>query len=515
MDLTRAVRLREQSGAGENSKRESFSHGAYYNPGIRKALLVLALAAGGCGPTTRPTPPALPAPPALSGLRRDIDAILSDAALARGYWGVLVTSLKTDETLYALNARKLFVPASNMKIVTLAAAAEKLGWGYTYSTAIRAAGSINAGILNGDLIVAGSGDPSLVAADGMADRVFADWAARLKSAGIRTIAGHIVADASGFGGEPFGAGWMWDDLVDEYSAGIGALQLNEDAVRVAIAPGPSVGASAAIAVMPFPAALTIDNDVATSPADGDPSLHVRRLPGVTRLEVSGTIPLGHAPVNVGASVPDATQFFVDSLRTTLIRNGIDIKQSAVPSPQSPATSPESPATALFTYTSPPLSTLALRLMKNSQNQYAETLFRTVGGRDAVLRILQPWGIAPADLVQRDGSGLSRYDLVTPQTFVTILTHIARDPKLREPFDRSLPVAGDVGLTNRMKGTPAEGNARAKTGSMTSVRAMSGYVTDANGEPLAFSILVNNFESEPATINQATDAIVVRLAQFKR
>src|SRR5581483_11006967 len=114
-----------------------------------------------------------------------------------------------------------------------------------------------------------------------------------------------------------------------------------------------------------------------------------------------------------------------------------------------------------------------------------------------------------------GSGLSRYDLVTPEALVTILTHVARDEKLRGPFAASLPVAGSLGLTNRMKGTPAEGNAKAKTGSMTGVRSLSGYVTSGDGEPLVFSIIANNFDAEPATINRATDAIIVRLAQFRR
>jgi D-alanyl-D-alanine carboxypeptidase/D-alanyl-D-alanine-endopeptidase (penicillin-binding protein 4) len=376
---------------------------------------------------------------------------------------------------------------------------------------LRAAGPIDNGVLAGDLVVVGSGDPSLTAADGMADRVFADWAARLKAAGIRRVAGRIVGDGTALGAIPYGDGWMWDDLVDEYSAGVTALQLNEDAVRVEVAPGPSAGASAGITVTPVSGGITIDNNVITSAAGTDPSVIMRRLPGVSRLDVGGTIPLGHAPIAAGVSVADPTQFFVDALRAALVRDGIDVQQSAIRNPQSAARE----GRTLVEYRSPPLSTLALRLMKISQNQYAETLFRTVGGRDGVLQVLQPWGVAPADLIQRDGSGLSRYDLVTPQAFVTILTHIARSPKLKEPFEASLPIAGDLGLTTRMKGTPAEGNAHAKTGSMTAVRALSGYVMAADGEPLVFSILANNFDAEPATINRATDAIVVRLARFTR
>ena len=143
-------------------------------------------------------------------------------------------------------------------------------------------------------------------------------------------------------------------------------------------------------------------------------------------------------------------------------------------------------------------------MKNSQNQYAETFLKTMGaatgtpraaaGRAAVQTTLQAWGVQPVDLIQRDGSGLSRYDYVTPEALATILVHVYRDDRLRGPFEATLPIAGrDGSLANRMKGTPAEGNARAKTGSMSNVRGLSGYVTTADGEPLVFSIIANNFD----------------------
>ena len=166
-------------------------------------------------------------------------------------------------------------------------------------------------------------------------------------------------------------------------------------------------------------------------------------------------------------------------------------------------------------------------MKISQNLYAETFLKTIGaapgvvpnaaaGWNAARTIFERWGVAPGALIQRDGSGLTRYDFVTPEALVTILTHVDRDPRLKGPFEESLPIAGRDGtLANRMKGTAAEGNARAKTGSMTAVRGLSGYVTSADGEPLVFSILANNFDTPSATITATEDAIVIRLATFKR
>ena len=471
----------------------------------------------------------------VAALRRDIDRVLAQPILAHGSWGVLVKSLKTDETLYALNAGKLMMPASNMKIVTLAAAAETLGWDFRYETRVFTAGTIAGNTLQGDLVVVGSGDPSLVAADGMADRVFADWADRLKQRGIRTISGRVIGDDNGFEEDTLGLGWMWDDLPTDDAAGVGALQYNENALRVTVSPGPSPGDSAGVSLSDGSSGLAIVNAVSTSAAGAATSISARRLPGSMTLALRGSIGLGAAPSILVVSVDNPTLFFVNALRTALIANGIDVRGPAVdiddvpdaPAAEDPVAPGFSRTTPVISYQSAPLSVLAVRLMKISQNQYAETLLKSVsagpgivptaaGGWSATRAIFENWGVRSDGLIQRDGSGLTRYDFVTPETLVTILTHVARDPRLKGPFETSLPIAGRDGtLSNRMKGTPAEGNARAKTGSMTAVRGLSGYVTSADGEPLVFSILANNYDTPAAIITAATDAIVVRLAQLRR
>jgi D-alanyl-D-alanine carboxypeptidase/D-alanyl-D-alanine-endopeptidase (penicillin-binding protein 4) len=452
--------------------------------------------------------------------------VLAQPALAHSYWGVLARSLKTGETLYAVNANKLMMPASNMKIVTLAAAAERLGWDYTYETKLFAAGSLGDGLLAGDLVVVGSGDPSLVAADGMADRVFADWAQRLKQRGIRAVSGRVIGDDNGFEKQTLGLGWMWDDLPTDDSAGVGALQYNESAARVSVAPGPAAGDAAAITIDPAGSGLVVLSSVTTGAADSRTSISVHRLPGRTKLELAGTIAAGAAPSTLSVSVDNPTQYFVTALRTALITNGIDVRGPAVDI-DDVRDAPPTSGTPIVSYRSPPLSELAVRLMKVSQNQYAETLLKSVStgpgvvptaaaGWRAALAIFERWGIPPGSLIQRDGSGLTRYDFVTPEAIVAILTHVDGDPRLRGPFETSLPIAGRDGtLANRMKGTPAEGNVRAKTGSMTAVRGTSGYVTSADGEPLVFCILANNYDAPAGTITAAEDAIIVRLAQFRR
>jgi serine-type D-Ala-D-Ala carboxypeptidase/endopeptidase (penicillin-binding protein 4) len=458
-----------------------------------------------------------------SPLARDIDAILNQPALERGFWGILVKSLKTGETLYALNQRKLMMPASTMKIVTLAASADRLGWDFTYTTRFLTAGSIGGGVLSGDLLVVGSGDPSLGTADGSAAQAFDGCAERLNALGVHTILGRIVGDDNDFDDEGLGFGWSWDDLPDDYAAAVSALQFNENAARITVVPGTTEAEDAGVSIEPADTALTIDSRLRTGPRGSAAQIQARRLPGTSRLQLRGSLPLGSAPVTHLVSVDNPTLFLTRALRAGLIARGIDVRGPAVDIDDVSDAPARDRATELFSYRSPPLSSLALRLMKASQNLYAETLLKTIGaaggaptanaGRTAVESVLRAWSVAPEGMILRDGSGLSRYDYVTPETLVTILAHIAGDARLREPFMASLPIAGRDGtLNNRMKGTPAEGVVRAKTGSMSNVRALSGYGSTVTGEPLVFSIIANNFEAPPAVIVSAIDAIVVRIVR---
>jgi D-alanyl-D-alanine carboxypeptidase/D-alanyl-D-alanine-endopeptidase (penicillin-binding protein 4) len=466
-----------------------------------------------------------PPAPSLLELQNRIDRILAGPSLQRTSWGILVRSLRVDETLYAKNADKLMMPASNMKIVTLAVAADRLGWDFAYETRLMATGPVSDGALEGDLLVVGSGDPS-IGGTGSDNGVFEAWAERLKAAGIRSVRGRIVGDDRAFDGETLGPGWAWDYLADGYAAGVGALQYAENMVWLTVNPAPEVGGPAGVSLSSAEGDLEIHSGVTTSSPGLPTSLVVRRLPGSSRLDLRGSVPLGGPPLVRSVAIDKPTLFFVNSLRATLIAQGIDVRGPAVGiGDLGPPPSFEN-AKLLDTHRSPPLSTLAIRMMKMSRNTYAETLLKTLGaahgasgtpaGRDAVSMTVQSWGLAPGVLGMADGSGLSRYNLVTPAALVTILTRVDRDERLRAPFQAALPIAGRDGtLEHRMKDTVAENNVRAKTGAIANGRALSGYVKTADNEPLVFSILANNFETPPEMIERAVDAIVVRLAEFKR
>ena len=464
---------------------------------------------------------AQPASRSVDQLRHDIDAILGSPLLEHGFWGVVVKPVDRDETWYSVNANKLMTPASSLKVVTLAAAAEKLGWDYRYETKIFPAGTISGGVLHGDLIVVGSGDPGIDDWDGAATALFADWAVQLKAAGITAIDGRIVGDDSAFDNETMGLGWTMDDVAAGFAAGVSALQFNEGNIQLRLGPGDAVGDKAIVTMLPDTGGLTLSNLITTGPSGSSASITRRRLPGTSRLELRGTLPFRGRPFAQNVSVDNPTLYFVTALRAALIADGIPIRGAAVDIDDISPTPSHSGIAPLATYQSPPLSVLATTMMKLSQNQYAEALLKTIGagtakgGSDVVRAALQNWDIDPAGIIQVDGSGLSRYDFITPATMVAVLTHVERSDRLRAVYESTLPIAGRDGtLEQRMKGTAADGKALVKSGSMTGVRTVAGYVRTADGQMLAFAIFANNFDNSAAVINAATDAVVVRLAGFR-
>jgi D-alanyl-D-alanine carboxypeptidase/D-alanyl-D-alanine-endopeptidase (penicillin-binding protein 4) len=452
--------------------------------------------------------------------------VLANPVLDHASWGVVVRSLVSGDTLYQVNSRKLFVPASNMKIVTLAAAAERLGWDYSYETTLVSTGPREGDLLNGDLIVVGTGDPSIEAWDASALSPFRQWAEQLKASGLSGIGGRIIGDDNVFEDEGLGAGWAWDDLDRSFATSIGALQFNQSSIRLTLTPGRAAGDPVTVNLTPDgESGLELRSFLKTgAPADATP-ITTRRLPGTAVLEIRGTLAAAGSAVVRLVSAPNPTMYFVnalgDALSTAGITSGgspVDIDDLGFP--------PMTRVQQLLGHRSPNLATLARTMMKDSQNLYAETLLKTIGmrngvgtvaaGREAVVATLQNWGLSAGDVVVADGSGLSRYNLVTPQALVRILELMHQDARQRDLFAASLPIAGRDGtLAARMRGTRAEGNARAKTGSLSNARALSGYVQTADGEPLVFSLLANNFGVSADVIDRTMDAIVVRLADFAR
>jgi len=487
---------------------------------VRQALFALILAgAVACGgvrpPASAPQAPS-GAPPPLPRLQREIAVLLDAPELKRVSWGIDIRSLDRDEILYARDPQKLLLPASNEKVITLAAAAERLDWDFRFTTELSLTGPVDAGVLYGNLVVTGSGDPSLDDWDGKASGLFRQWAAELKARGVSAVTGGVIGDDNRLPDDVLGAGWAWDDLDRSFATGTGALQFNQNTARLVIAPGSAVGEPALASIQPPGSGLSVRNSVKTSAQQGPLSIETRRGAGSPVLEVRGTVPLGATTVVRNVSVVNPTLYFVTALRDALIASGIEIRGAALDVDDLFGQSAMEYGAPVITYRSPPLSALAVTMMKMSQNLFAETLLQAAGGPPAVRGQLAAWGIEDGSVVVADGSGLSRYNMATAAAFVAVLTHVYRDQRLRGPFEASLPVAGRDGtLDDRMKGTAAEGNAHAKTGAFSNARGLTGYVRSADGESIVFSILANNFGTTPDVIERTADAIVVKLAEFSR
>jgi len=486
-------------------------------PGITGPLAALLLA--GCA--ARGGPP--PLSPQVAALAAEVDSALADPAFARASWGVVIQSLDDGQVLYRRNAERLFLPASNLKLLTAAAALLRLGADFRYRTPVLGRGALRGDTLAGDLVVVGRGDPALaVDAAAGADPLapLRPWADSLRARGVRVVRGRIVGDASLFPDPPLGPGWAWDDLDADYAAPVSALQLDQSVAWIQATPGAAPGQPVAAALLPASAPLRLFDAATTAPADSGPQrLTWSRAPFGDSVALSGRMAVGRAPARLPVSVPDPARYFVAALRQVLADSGIAVLDQ-------PPAAADSAVDTLFTWQSPSLDSVLVLFLKPSQNQIGETLLRTLGaqvkgvgsmdsGRAVIRDVLTGFGVPPDAYVLADGSGLSRYNFVAPDAVALVLEAMYRRPEFAA-YDAALPVAGvDGTLAARLKGTRAAGNARAKTGSLASVRSLSGYVRTADGEMLSFVLLANGFTVPQRVVEAAQDQIVERLANFSR
>lgn len=451
-----------------------------------------------------------------------MDSALAEPAFARASWGVVIQSLDNGQVLYRRNGERLFLPASNLKLLTAAAALVRLGADFRYHTPVLARGVRRADTLIGDIVVVGRGDPSLAAdASTGADPLgpLRSWADSLRARGVRMVRGRIIGDAALFTDPPLGPGWAWDDLDADYSAPVGPLQLDDDAAWIEATAGAAPGQPVSAVLLPRRAPLRLFNTATTAPADSNVHrLTWSRAPFSDSVTLSGRLSAGRPTARLPVSVPDPTRYFVSALGEVLGDAGVAVHGDTLTA--------DSATDTLFTWQSPPLSAMLPLFLKPSQNQIGETLLRTLGaqvkgvgsmdsGRAVVREVLSGFGVPPDAYVLADGSGLSRYNYVAPEAIALVLEAMYRRPDFEPLFD-ALPVAGvDGTLAGRLKGTRAAGNAHAKTGSLSNVRSLSGYVRSADGEMLLFVLLVNGFTVPQRVVEAAQDQIVERLANFSR
>jgi serine-type D-Ala-D-Ala carboxypeptidase/endopeptidase (penicillin-binding protein 4) len=486
-------------------------------------LLVLAAACAPAVPAAR-----APAPGTLAALGAEVGAVFDDPVFAHAHWGVVVRSLHTGETLHRRNGERMFIPASNMKLVTGAAVLETLGPDFRYRTEVAATGPVQGGVLRGDLVVRGGGDPTISGRfHDDARAVFRAWADSLRVRGVTRISGAVMGVDEYFDNVPYGRGWTWDDLHFAYSAPVAGLQLDDAKFRLQLFPGRAAGEPALVSLDPPTAHVHIHNEAVTVPAGTPPRITFGYTDVPGTLRVGGQVPIDTVALEVNVAVREPARYFVNVLRETLREAGIQVDGHAVVWGDREEEGAAMPRfVPLFVHHSAPMREILPAFMKPSQNQIAEMLLKTLGrelrgqgsaraGVQAVDSIFLAWGLPERQLLMADGSGLSRYNFVTPELLIALLEHMSRSPN-GELWYSSQPVAGvDGTLRARMRGTPAEGNVHAKTGTLSNVRALSGYVTTADGERLLFSMIVNGHALTASDADRLIDTALARIAGFSR
>lgn len=481
-------------------------------------LLLLLVVQGACAHV-----PSSGSPGPATGLALQLDSILADTTLTHAHIGAVVVSLTRGDTLYSREAGRVFLPASNQKLLTGAAALETLGPGYQFATTISASGDLRDGVLRGDLIVRGSGDPTFSARFAEDSRtIFHSWADSLRARGITQVQGGIVGVDSVFPRPGLGAGWAWDDLVSGYSAEVAGLQFNEGVAQLQIVPGSSVGSPAVVMLDPPLQHVRIYNLTTTGFAGSPLDLRIQRDDAGPGITVEGNIPEDTAYLARTIAVRNPTAYFLSAMRETLREAGIVVEGQALPAEDWPIDRTGVVEMQLFTHRSPPLGEILEGMMKPSQNQIAEALLLTVGrelrddataqgGAMVVDSLLRAWHLPADELRMADGSGLSRYNLVSPRLLTGLLVHMDRSAS-RDAWLASLPRAGvDGTLRDRMQEPPLEGQVIAKTGTLSGVRSLSGYLTTTTGERVAFSFMVDNHLRSVAEVDRVVEAALHAVA----
>lgn len=455
----------------------------------------------------------------------NIELYFNDSMFEHAYWGALIKSLDDGKIWYERNQDKLFMPASNQKIPTTACALLNLGPDYMFKTYIQTNGVIEDSVLKGDLIIFSNGDPTIY--DRFFDSpltVFRMWVDSLKAKGINKIAGDIIGNDNAFDDQSIGSGWSHDYLDAWYAAEIGALQFNENVLDINIIKPKTISDKTIIEPNVESNYFTIIDSL-TITDTGRTRVRYFREFGTNEILLKGRITPGDDTLTVSPSIYNPTLFYVTKLKEVFEEGGIEVEGKPVDVDDISLVKIQN-AGVLFEHTSPPLKDIIKVLLKRSQNLYAETMTRALGyekfgigsfrnGEMVVEETLQQIGIEPETYSYADGSGLTRYNFISPNEIVKILEYMYNS-EYSEYWIDALPIAGvDGTLKYRMRGTAAEGNVKAKTGTISNVRGLSGYVTTADGQRLVFSFLVNAHLRSTADTEYITDNVLRMIAEFKR
>lgn len=447
-------------------------------------------------------------------LERQIDDLLQRWQVDSAFWGIAVYDVDADQMLYSRNAERAFLPASNQKLITSAAALDFLGSTHRYETTLHHAGSAQDSVLRGDLILDGSGDPTFGSTEVRGEDPLKAWAERLADMGVKRIEGRLIGDDDAFDDRPYPEGWSVSYVTTQKGRymgnSAGGLAYRDNVVPVTVQ-ATRPGAPPNVEVQPE-GVVTVENRATTSSRWRGNTLEVNRTFSTNELVLTGSVARSYDG-SIAVPVSDPTHFVLRSFDYHLQEAGIETQLELVDIDDLDE-KPER-GSPLFTTFSRPLAEIAAVMNKESNNFYAEQVFRSYGWggstRGAARRtksFLQKAGVNTRRLLIHDGSGLSRKDLVTPQAMIQLLAHMTEHEE-REAFLTSLPRGGERSTTldYRLSRT----DVRAKTGSLAFVRSLSGYTRRPNGNRVAFALFANNYTGPSYQISRTIDAIIRAVA----
>ncbi len=447
----------------------------------------------------------------IDAFRMAMDELASSPELSPTTVGIAVWSMDRRDWLYLHNADKLFVPASNVKLLVAISALRVYGPAWRFATTVAVDASIADSVVSGPVYLIAGGAPDLRSSD---LSILADL---LWASGIRAIRGPIVIDATRFDSTAFGPGWMWDEGPYSYNAPLSAAMLNDNTVTVTVRPGVNAGDSVRVAVTPQYAGVPVDIRATTrqDTASGE-RLTVER-PGST-IVVRGTMSKSSGPVTVRRTVSDPPAYLAHCFIGELKRAGIAVQDSVVF-----GAAPRTGLVARATVYSAPMDVLVRRFLKQSHNLTGEALLKHLGvtyrgegswpaGLSAIREIVQEYaGIDSMSYRLADGSGLSRYTEMSPRQITRLLRVAVDDFTISPEVVAALPIAGvDGTLSRRLSDGPESGLVRGKTGAMTGVTGISGVMETYSGERLVYSIIMNGFPGSTLSGRRMQDALIQRL-----
>jgi len=461
-------------------------------------------------------------------LAHQIDLQINEPALETALVGIMVQSVKTGEILYQQHANTMMMPASNEKIPTAAAALMKFGPDFQFKTKLYATGSIADSVLHGDLVIVGSGDPAIgyrFCEKKDTCLIFRQWVNALTVRGIKKIQGNLIGIDDVFDDEFYGYGWAAMNFSSAYSAQINGINFNENYAQITIE-ADSISQEIHYTIFPDCGYVHLISDIRVIADQKQESpISIERIEGTNDIKITGKMKPGDR-YKESVSVHNPTMYFLSGLRNEFAKFGIEISGKNIDHDDLPDTQSLADAQLIYTHHSPPLSEILHVLLKKSQNLYAECLVKALGnhfgttgsfeeGMKIIKNTLERFGLEKESYQFLDGSGLSRYNYISPHHLVKILRGMYYHDH-GEIFRNYLPIAGiDGTIDYRLKRTVAQKNISAKTGTISNVRSLSGYAQTQDDEVLAFSILVNNFLCDVDIVMDVQDRICMLLTSFSR